>query len=106
MVVFGLFNGLLLLPVLLSWMGPVPYRTATHKVLTSNMSITLKDLSTSKHAVDIDKLLTGSAPKSNIPNTSNQEKVELYIDSLPDRTVWFPRILVYLELSETVVECE
>lgn len=50
------------------------------------MSITLKDLSGSKHAVDIDKLLTGSRSKS-IPNTSNTEKVEQYIHSLPDPTV-------------------
>jgi len=85
-VVFGLFNGLGLLPVLLSWVGPAPYSTATHKMITSNMSITLKDLSGSKHAVDIDKLLTGNKSHKSIPNTSNQEKVEQYIDSLPEPT--------------------
>ena len=87
MVVFGLFNGLGLLPVLLSWVGPAPYNTATHKMITSNMSITLKDLSGSKHAVDIDKLLTGNKSHKTIPNTSNLEKVEQYIDSLPEPTV-------------------
>lgn len=86
-MVFGLFNGLGLLPVLLSWVGPAPYSTATHKMITSNMSITLKDLSGSKHAVDIDKLLTGNKSHKSIPNTSNQEKVEQYIDSLPEPTV-------------------
>ncbi|XP_067935970.1 patched domain-containing protein 3-like [Watersipora subatra] len=83
-VVFGLFNGLALLPVLLSWIGPAPYHTATYKVITSNMSITLKDLSNSK-PVDLDRLLTGR--KRTIPDTSNLEKVEQYIESLPDRTV-------------------
>lgn len=36
-VVLGMWNGMVLLPVLLSWMGPAPYLTATmaHSAVTS-----------------------------------------------------------------------
>ena len=91
---FGLFNGLGLLPVLFSWVGPAPYLTATHKMITSNMSITLKDLSGSKPGIDLSKL-TGTEPKRTLPDTSNRQKVEEYIASLPERTVGKRRELVH-----------
>jgi len=36
---FGLFNGMCVLPVLLSWFGPDPYLNATRIKLTSDMNI-------------------------------------------------------------------
>lgn len=85
MVVFGLFNGLGFLPVLLSWVGPMPYLTATQKVINSNMSISLKEISGSRRT-DIDKIITRSTShKNSLPHTSNIEKVEQFIDSLPEQ---------------------
>lgn len=71
------------LPVVLSWVGPAPYLTARHRVLNSSMSLALKDISGSRRT-DIDKLLTKNR---SFTQTSNKEKVEQYIDGLPESQV-------------------
>ena len=84
-VVFGLFNGLGLLPVILSWIGPAPYLNARQQPESPNQSISLKDISGTN--TDLNRLLTQNNRKKSVTQTSNIEKVEQYIDSLPDRQV-------------------
>ena len=57
-MIFGLFNGMCVLPVLLSWFGPPPYLNATNVSLTSRMSLKLKTLSSQNESRPHQKLRT------------------------------------------------
>lgn len=84
-VVFGLFNGLGLLSVILSWIGPAPYLNARKQPESPDLSISLKEISGTN--TNLDKLLTHNSRKRSATQASNIEKVEQYIDSLPEHQV-------------------